>query len=39
MGALEYSTWSAIAGTTIWCKFFASFALSRQAHPFALGKA
>ncbi len=31
-GFWEYSTWSAIAGSTIWCKFFASFALSRQAH-------
>jgi len=31
-GVWEYSTWSAIAGSTIWCKFFASFALSRQAH-------
>ena len=31
-GALEYGTWSAIAGSTIWCKFFADFALSRQAH-------
>lgn len=31
-GALEYQVWSAIAGSTIWCKFFASFALSRQAH-------
>lgn len=31
-GQLEYSTWSAIAGSTIWCKFFASFALSRHAH-------
>ncbi|WP_210544133.1 hypothetical protein [Rhodoferax sp. PAMC 29310] len=30
--ALEYQVWSAIAGSTIWCKFFASFALSRQAH-------
>lgn len=38
MGALEYSTWSAIAGSTIWCKFFASFALSRHAHPFTLSK-
>ena len=37
-GALEYDTWTAIAGSTIWCKFFASFALSRQAHPFTLGK-
>ena len=32
MGTLEYSSWSAIAGSTIWCKFFASFALSRHAH-------
>ena len=30
---LPYQTWTAIAGTTIWCKFFASFALSRHAHP------
>jgi len=32
LGAWDYATWSAIAGSTIWCKFFASFALSRQAH-------
>lgn len=32
LGALEYQVWSAIAGSTIWCKFFAGFALSRQAH-------
>lgn len=32
LGAWEYSTWSAVAGSTIWCKFFASFALSRHAH-------
>jgi hypothetical protein len=31
-GALDYSTWSAIAGSTIWCKFFFDFALSRHAH-------
>lgn len=31
-GALEYEFWSAIAGSTIWCKFFAGFALSRHAH-------
>jgi len=29
---LEYETWSAIAGSTIWCKFFADFILSRHAH-------
>lgn len=32
LGVLDYSTWSAIAGSTIWCKFLASFALSRHAH-------
>ena len=32
VGAWDYSTWSAVAGSTIWCKFFASFALSRHAH-------
>lgn len=33
---LDYETWTAIAGTTIWCKFFASFILSRHAHTRAL---
>lgn len=37
-GALEYETWTAIGGSTIWCKFFAGFALSRQAHPFTIGQ-
>lgn len=32
LGAVDYDTWSAVAGSTIWCKFFASFALSRHAH-------
>jgi len=32
LGVWDYATWSAIAGSTIWCKFFASFALSRHAH-------
>ncbi len=32
LGQLEYGTWTAIAGSTIWCKFFASFALARHAH-------
>jgi small-conductance mechanosensitive channel len=32
---LPYATWTAIAGSTIWCKFFASFALSRHAHAFS----
>lgn len=35
-GELEYQTWIAIAGSTIWCKIFLSFALSRQAHPMNL---
>ena len=30
--ALEYDTWTAIVGTTIWMKLFAEFILSRQAH-------
>lgn len=38
LGQLEYDTWTAIAGSTIWCKFFASFGLSRQAHPWKLFK-
>lgn len=29
---VPYETWTAIAGTTIWSKFFLDFALSRQAH-------
>jgi len=29
---LPYDTWTAIAGSTIWCKFFASFALGRHAY-------
>lgn len=29
---LAYDSWTAIAGSTIWCKFFGSFALGRHAH-------
>ncbi len=29
---LNYDNWTAIAGTTIWVKFFAEFILSRHAH-------
>ncbi len=32
-GLLDYDTWTAIAGSTLWCKIFASFILSRHAHP------
>lgn len=31
-GMLPYETWSAIAGSTIWCKVIAGFALGRHAH-------
>jgi hypothetical protein len=31
-GALDYQTWTAIAGSTIWCKLVASFIVSRHAH-------
>lgn len=34
IGAFAYETWSAIAGVTIWCKFFLDFALGRHAHPY-----
>lgn len=34
---LPYETWSAIAGSTIWCKFFVDFIISRHAHK-PLGK-
>lgn len=30
---LDYDTWSAIAGSTLWMKFMLDFALSRHAHP------
>ena len=35
LGVLEYDRWTAIAGTTIWSKFFASFAIGRHAHTLA----
>ncbi|WP_418318525.1 hypothetical protein [Piscinibacter sakaiensis] len=35
---MPYDVWSAIAGSTIWCKFFADFALSRHAHNFGARK-
>ena len=31
-GQLHYDKWTAIAGSTIWIKFFANFILSRHAH-------
>lgn len=32
LGLLEYQAWIGLAGSTLWVKLFASFALSRQAH-------
>lgn len=37
-GAMEYETWTAIAGSTIWMKFILDFILSRQAHPIVIGR-
>jgi len=36
LAQLKYDVWTAIAGSTIWCKLFASFILSRHAHPIRL---
>jgi len=33
---LDYTTWSATAGITIWLKMIADFILSRHAHPMVL---
>lgn len=35
VGAMPYEQWTAVAGSTIWCKFMASFALGRHAHALA----
>ena len=32
-GSMDFDTWTATAGVTIWMKFFADFALGRHAHP------
>ena len=37
-GAMEYDTWTAIAGSTLWMKFIFDFILSRQAHPIVTGR-
>ena len=29
---LSYDAWTAIAGSTVWCKFLLDFAISRHAH-------
>ena len=33
-----YKRWSSIAGVTLWMKIFADYIVSRQAHPFVLGR-
>jgi hypothetical protein len=38
LGQLNYDAWTAIAGSTIWCKFFASFIVSRHAHGLNIGR-
>lgn len=38
LALLPYRTWSTMAGLTLWGKIFADFIVSRQAHPFTLGK-
>ena len=35
---MPYKTWSAMAGVTLWFKVFADYIISRQAHPFVLGR-
>lgn len=30
---LDYKTWSAVVGMTLWMKVFADYIISRQAHP------
>jgi hypothetical protein len=32
LGLMDYQSWVALAGSTLWIKLFVSFALSRQAH-------
>lgn len=32
LGLLDYQSWIAVAGSTLWMKLFASFALGRYAH-------
>lgn len=38
LALMPYKTWSAIAGSTLWLKVFADYIISRQAHPFVLGR-
>ena len=38
LAIFPYKTWSAIAGITLWMKVFADYIISRQAHPFVIGR-
>ncbi|MBX3609842.1 MAG: hypothetical protein KF871_08075 [Hydrogenophaga sp.] len=38
LGRVDYDTWIAIAGSTLWIKLFLSFALGRQAHGLGPGR-
>ena len=38
LALMPYKTWSAITGVTLWFKVFADYIVSRQAHPFDLGR-
>ncbi|MBW2689551.1 MAG: hypothetical protein JRC99_06445 [Deltaproteobacteria bacterium] len=38
LALFSYKTWSSIAGIALWMKVFADFIVSRQAHPFELGR-
>ena len=38
LALMPYKTWSAMAGVTLWFKVFADYNISRQAHPFVLGR-
>jgi hypothetical protein len=37
-GQIEYESWTAMAGITIWFKIIANFILTRHAHPIMLKK-
>ena len=37
-GKLDFQSWTAVAGITLWCKFFLDFILSRHAHPMTFGR-
>ena len=38
LGRYDFSTWIEIAGLTLWGKIIIDFIISRQAHPFTLGR-